>query len=206
MFVANGRSGSLSVIDTRLARVIAEHDVGLGLAHLAAGGDGLHLLAVDRAAGELIFLALQDPSVRVVQRLKISSDPVRVLLAPDGSSCVVASLWSRRLSFVVIASARVDPVGKTSGLPLQLARVLDLPFCPRNLAWVRGGTKLVVADAFGGKLAVVDARSGALESVRSLPGAQHPRDGRGTGRRDPRAGSSGAECPDVHHARTSTGE
>src|SRR4029077_14675132 len=84
--------------------------------------------------------ALQDPSVRVVQRLKISSDPVRVLLAPDGSSCVVASLWSRRLSFVAIASERVDPVGKKTGLPLQLARVLDLPFCPRNLAWVRGGT------------------------------------------------------------------
>ena len=61
LFAANGRSGSLSVVDTRLGRVIAEHDVGQGLADLAAWGNGRHLLAVDRTAGELVLLAHEDP-------------------------------------------------------------------------------------------------------------------------------------------------
>ena len=107
--------------------------------------------------------------MHVVERLKISPDPVRVLLSPDGSSCVVASLWSRRLTFVALGPERGDSDSATTSSHLRIARVLNLPFCPRNLAWVRGGTKLVVADGFGGKLAVVDARGGSLESVRSLP-------------------------------------
>jgi cytochrome c peroxidase len=169
LFVANGRSGSLSVIDARLGRVIAEHDIGLGLADLTARADGRHLLAVDRTAGELLLLAHQDPSVRVVERLKVSPDPVRVRIAPGGASCVVASLWSRRLTFVALASERDEPGATSAPSRLRFTRSLDLPFCPRNLAWVRGETTLIVADAFGGKLAVIEARSGSPWSVRSLP-------------------------------------
>ncbi len=169
LFAANGRSGSLSVLDTRRTRVIAEHDVGLALADLAARGDGRHLLAVDGTAGELILLAVEEPSVRVVQRLTISPDPVRVLPSVDGSSCVVASRWSRRLTFVELVPGRGGAGGEPAAVRLRFARALDLPFCPRNLAWVHGGTVLVVADAFGGRLAVVDPRGGSLKSLRSLP-------------------------------------
>jgi cytochrome c peroxidase len=44
-----------------------------------------------------------------------------------------------------------------------------LPFPPREQLPL-GDTKLVVADAFGGRLAVVDLARGAVESVRTLPG------------------------------------
>jgi cytochrome c peroxidase len=46
---------------------------------------------------------------------------------------------------------------------------MDLPFCPRELVASRDGSKVLVADAFGGKLALVDWQSRSLESVRSLP-------------------------------------
>ncbi len=52
---------------------------------------------------------------------------------------------------------------------ISIAGSLDLPFCPRELAVLPGGSKLVVADAFGGRLAVVDSKRRAIESVRSLP-------------------------------------
>jgi YVTN family beta-propeller protein len=169
LFAANGRSGSLSVIDARRARVIAEHEVGLGLADLATLGDGRHLLAVDRAAGQLVLLAHEGPSIEVVQRQEIGPDPVRVAPAPDGSSCAVASLWSRRLTFVEFRPPCGASGGETRSMRLRLGRALDLPFCPRNLAWLPGGTRVVVADAFGGRLAVVEARGGSLEAVRSLP-------------------------------------
>ena len=46
---------------------------------------------------------------------------------------------------------------------------MALPFCPLELASFVDGTKLVVADAFGGRLAVVDTQRRAIDSVRSLP-------------------------------------
>ena len=47
---------------------------------------------------------------------------------------------------------------------------LDLPFCPGEMAAVADGSKLIVANAFGGRLAVIDARRRLIESVRALPG------------------------------------
>jgi YVTN family beta-propeller protein len=87
-----------------------------------------------------------------------------VLVAPDGNSCIVASLRSRRLTFVGVSRPEED------GRPvLAVTRAIDLPFSPRNMALVREGTRLVVADAYGGRLALVDPGRGVLESVRSLP-------------------------------------
>ena len=146
-------------------KVVAEYDVGRGLADLAILPGGRHLLAVDQAANELLLLDYRDRSIRVVDRIKVSPDPVRLVVSADGSSCVVASLWSRRLTFVGLASrAPAD-----DHPALSIAGSLDLPFCPRELAVVADGSKLVVADAFGGRLAVVDIRRRAIDSVRSLP-------------------------------------
>ena len=164
VFVANRRSGSLSVIDAATRKVVAESEVGRGLADLATLPDGRQLLAVDQTANELLLINYQDRSIRVIDRLKVSPDPVRLVVSTDGSSCVVASRWSRRLTFVGLA--RQEPAGK---LGLSTTGTLDLPFCPLELASFGGGTKLVVADAFGGRLAVVDTKRRAIESVRSLP-------------------------------------
>jgi len=165
VLVANRRAGSLSVIDATSRRVVAEHTVGRGLADLALMPDGLHLLAVDQAASELLLIDFRERSIQVVDRIEVSPDPVRIVVSADRSSCVVASLWSRRLTFVGLASG--TPAGGRSAL--STVGTLDLPFWPRELAAFDDGSKLLVADAFGGRLAVVDARRRAIDSVRSLP-------------------------------------
>ena len=48
-------------------------------------------------------------------------------------------------------------------------KTLDLPFPPRKQLLIRNDSKLIVADAFGGRLAVVEVASGKVESVRALP-------------------------------------
>src|SRR5438445_9956619 len=50
LFVANQRSGSVTVIDTDTSRPIAEVAVGRRLADLVALPDGRHLLAADEEA------------------------------------------------------------------------------------------------------------------------------------------------------------
>lgn len=77
----------------------------------------------------------------------------------------MASRWSRQLAFVAILPGAGDDPDRS----LKVSRTLGLPFRPRDLAPIRDGSALVVADAFGGRLALVDARRMTLESVRSLP-------------------------------------
>ena len=84
-------------------------------------------------------------------------------VAPDGSGAVVASTGSRRLSVVGWSAA-----GGDGPIAAEVRRSVDLPFAPRLMAWA--GSKLVVADAFGGRIAVVDPASGRVESSRSIPG------------------------------------
>ncbi len=165
VLVANRRSGSLSVIDAPSRQVVVEYDVGRNLADLALLPDGRHLLAVDQAANAILLIGYRDRSIQVVDRIEVSPGPIRLAISTDGSCCVVASLWSRRLTFVGISNR-----GPTEGhAVLSIAGTLDLPFCPRELAYFADGSKLAVADAFGGRLAVVASGRRAIESIRSLP-------------------------------------
>jgi YVTN family beta-propeller protein len=160
LVVANRRAGSLSVIDTKTRRVVAEQDVGGGLADIAALPDGRSLLAVDVAAGEVLRMECRDDTFEVRARVPVGPDPMRLAVAPDGRACVVASRWPRRLTFVELTDSGLEVVG-----------TLALPFSPLAMAMAAtpGGARLVVADAFGGRLAAVDVARRSLLSVRSLP-------------------------------------
>jgi YVTN family beta-propeller protein len=165
VLVANGRSGSISVIDAASRRVVAEHDLGRGLSDLALISGGRRLLALDRLASELLLIEYQGATFRALDRVKVSSDPVRLAVAADGSYCAVASRWSRRLTFVELTRDNLA----AARARLTVAREVDLPICPRELAICDDGSKVVVADAFGGRLAVIDSNRQAIDSVRALP-------------------------------------
>lgn len=162
LYVANARSGSLSVIDPDTSNVVAEYDVGRSLADVAPLPDGRHLLAVDRAGDALVLLDLRDGDARVAARRDVSPDPTRVVVAPDGATCAVASTATRRLTLVTLQTSDDPPA-------LTITGTLDLPFSPRAMVAVGGWNKLIIADAYGGKIAVVDPKQGTLESVHALP-------------------------------------
>jgi len=159
MFVANGKSGSLSVIDTKSARVVSEHDIGRDLVDLALIPDSHRFLVVDQTAGALLLIEECEGRVRVIDCQAVAPDPVAIVVARDGRSCVVASRWSRTLTFVELSPTK-----------LSITRTLALPFSPMKLTFARGSSRLVVADAFGGKLVIVDPLSGKLQSIRTIPG------------------------------------
>jgi YVTN family beta-propeller protein len=166
LLVANRRSGSVSIVDTAARRITAECEVGHGLADLSVLPGDRHLLVVDQVANELMLLSCRDRSIELVDRLKVSPAPVSLVVSGDGSSCVVASLWSRRLTFVGLAKRK----SSDSSLTVSMNGSLDLPFCPREMAMLGSGSTLVVAEAFGGRFAVVDTKRRSLQSVRTLPG------------------------------------
>jgi DNA-binding beta-propeller fold protein YncE len=163
LLTANRRAGSISVIDTAADRVMGELPVGTKLSALAAVPGGQYLLATDEAAHELLLISRDENSISVVTRLPIAQYPVSVRISPDGKRCFVASLWSRRLSTVSVEPGTQGPAR------LKLARSVPLPFAPREQLLVEDGTRLIVADSFGGKLAVIDTAHGDVEAIRELP-------------------------------------
>jgi YVTN family beta-propeller protein len=157
LLVANRDSGSVSIIDLARRQVVAEHPVGKRLADLAAVPGSNRLLAVDEAAHELLFVEPGNDAIQVQQRLAISPYPVNICVAPDGRQATIASLWSRRLTFVELGEA------------LEISGILDLPFAPRCQLLLPQG-KLLVADSFSGKLALIDPARRELVATREFPG------------------------------------
>jgi DNA-binding beta-propeller fold protein YncE len=159
LYVANRRSGTISSVDAARRCVVREHAVGRRLSDLAALPDG-RLAALDEAAHELLLVRPGDTDGELVieRRIAVAPYPVSVSIAADGGKAFVASLWSRRLSTVDLADARPGVVG-----------TLSLPFAPREQLLIADGTRLIVADSFGGKLAIIDTARGAIEAIRELP-------------------------------------
>jgi YVTN family beta-propeller protein len=172
LYVANRDSGSLSVIDLSSNEVCAEVPVGKRLVDLQALGAD-RLLAVDEAAHEVVLLKCNCAAVEVSERLAVSPYPVSICLAGDGRQATIASLWSRRLTFVGIAdtAGQASPAGRKSPEPaLNVLAVLDLPFAPRAQLLLPGRDRLLVADAFGGRLILVEPSSRKAVGERAFPG------------------------------------
>lgn len=161
LLVANRDSGTVSVIDTRQMSVVDEVHVGRQLSDMAVRSDGC-LLITDEAAGELIVLTRRENALTVAARLKVSPYPVSVTVSKDGARAYVSCLWPRRLAVVDLTRIENDNTA-------QLVQTIALPFAPRELLLVRDDTKLIVADAFGGRLAIVDTASAKFETVREMP-------------------------------------
>ncbi len=156
LFVANERSGTLSVIDTRTMKVTSEIPAGKSPVDLALTPDDKNLLVVDRLGNELIVYSRTGGELKSPQRLKVAESPITVQVTPDGTRASVASLWSHRLTMVSLTGS------------LNSAREISLPFAPRSQHFV-DGNKVLVAAEFGGTLAVVDLVTGAVDSVRTIP-------------------------------------
>jgi DNA-binding beta-propeller fold protein YncE len=163
VFVANARSGSLMVLDWRAGGVLQEKDIGKRLTALRRIPASNTLLATDDMAHELVLCEIKEFEINVCQRLPVSQYPVDVIVREDGHKAFVSSLWSHRVSAVELTKDR------DNRLQIEAPQVLDLPFAPRCLLLVKSGTRLIAADAFGGRLAVIDAKQMKLLHVRAFP-------------------------------------
>lgn len=164
IYVANQKSGSVSVLDAGEMQVLAEIPVGQRLSDLAMLQNGKHLVAIDETAHQLILLQPQPRGVEVLKRFDVAKTPVSLAVNADGTRCAVTSLWSWRVTLFEIASQ------EGTAQTLRKQAVIDLPFAPRKMLWLNEENRLIVADSFGGRLAVVDPTAAKLLFVKTLAG------------------------------------
>jgi YVTN family beta-propeller protein len=158
LFVANQSSGTISVIDTAARQVTGEFKIGARLSDLLVIPGTERVLAADEGSDALVLCSIERRKVSVLHSLPLGAAPVSLQLSKDGSMCFVALLWTRAVAFVQVTTR--EP-------PLKLLATVGLPFAPRKQLVT--GSKLIVADSFGGSLAVIDIESRKLDSVRQLP-------------------------------------
>jgi len=157
LYIANQRSGSLSVVDVQSREVVAEHAIGKKLVDLAWGPEQ-QLLVLDETAGELIQLSVAGPQVEVKQRLAVGPYPVGMAVSQDHSQLFVSLLWPRKLLTLTAAENQ-----------WKIARTQDTPFAPRKLLLIDDDSKLIVADSFSGRFHMLNSSSGAVIHEYSLP-------------------------------------
>ena len=121
---------------------------------------GRYLLAVDHVASQLLLVDSRDRMIRIVERISVT------VLIRFGSSCRARWLPGRCV-IALVAQADIGQAAKRSvsdeAAGVSALGTLDMPFCPQELALAGDGSRLIVADSFGGKLAVVDTRGRTIE-------------------------------------------
>lgn len=112
-YVANEKSGTLTLIDTARDEVIGEIRAGSKPRGMAASRDGRRLYVSDQPANVLLVVDLEKRSV--VSKVELGESPEGVSLSPDGRWVVAAVEVSNSIAFVDAESGRLSHLVKTGG-------------------------------------------------------------------------------------------
>ena len=112
-YVANEKSGTLSIIDTERDEVIGEIRAGSKPRGMAPSRDGKRLYVSDQPANSLLVVDLDARSVTAT--IDLGESPEGVSLSPDERWVVAAVELSNSVSFVEVASGKVAFSVKTAG-------------------------------------------------------------------------------------------
>lgn len=156
LFIANERSGSISVLDVESGQVVREVQVGKQLVDLRLTSDIKSLVVLDGEAAEAILFRHQDGDLTLLRRFAAPTDPRRLDLSADGKQAVITGRWSRTLGILDLLDG---------GL-----KTIPLSFAPQEVRLLPGADAIAVADAFGGRLAVCELTAGTPRVMRELPG------------------------------------
>jgi YVTN family beta-propeller protein len=169
-YVANIRSGSLTVIDLAAGRKIADLPTGGGSEGLALTRDGREVWVCARAENRMTIVNAQ--SLEIAASIAVAAMPIRVAMSPDGLFAYVTCAAAGALLAIDVAARKV--VGSHSvNLPLA-AGAASRPFArlgpgsplPIGLAVSPFTKAIYVAATMADRVQVLDASS--LEAVRAF--------------------------------------
>jgi YVTN family beta-propeller protein len=160
LLTCNSRSGTISVIDTKSSRVVAEHSVAERISHIAPHPGGAAAFALDDVKHRLLAIKLAEDGVGVEPVADVARFPVRIAVSKRLHTVFVSSRWSRRITIVDFDAHFAQPIR---------TRQIELAFPPQELLLIDDDAKLIAADAFGGYLAIIDTTAAQVEHVRNLP-------------------------------------
>jgi YVTN family beta-propeller protein len=156
-YVANIRSGTVSVIDLRKARKLADIGIGGMPEAIALGADGERLWVGDLAKAHV--RVVDTKTHRTVATLPTDSVAIRVAISPDGRKAVTSNVGTGTLSVFDTATLRLLRTIRVSGE--RAAFQVTILFSPDS-------RRIYVAETARNTIAEVDVETG--EVLRRLAG------------------------------------
>jgi YVTN family beta-propeller protein len=156
-YVPNEQSGTLSVIDTRLDRVIDELPAGSEPRGVAILGERIYVTDQRKNALHVIHAGR-----RAIERtIALGESPGGVSLSPDGKTVAVASELANSVALVDAAAGRVLATVKTEGRN------------PEHAVFSPDGRWLYVSAEDASQVDVIEVAN--KRQVRSIPVGKRPR-------------------------------
>jgi len=154
LLTANQTSGSVSLVDPKSGRVLAETPTGDRPAGVAFSKDGSRGVVSHWYGYDVAILEVGADSLKVVGRVEVGPEPRGVVVHPDGSTAYVAVGVANEV-------VRLDLDTRAVTGRLTVGRE------PRGLALSADGARLLVANARSADLSVI--RTASWEVERTLP-------------------------------------
>jgi YVTN family beta-propeller protein len=155
LLVANQTSGSVSLVDPKLAKVIRETPTGDRPNSVAVTRDGKLGVVTHWFGYDMVLLNLAEDRLQVIGRIEVGPEPRGVVVTADGSTAFVSIGAANEVVRVDLESKKV-----TSRLPVGRE--------PRGLAISPDQTKLVVANSRGKSISVINLASFTVEQTLPL--------------------------------------
>src|SRR5690242_17508598 len=112
-YVANEKSGTVSVVDTAADKVVAEIATGGKPRGMALSPDGQRLYVSEQSKNALLVV---DTSTReVLQEIELGQSPEGIDISPDGRLLAAASEATNAVLLVDTAAGRIAAAINTSG-------------------------------------------------------------------------------------------
>jgi YVTN family beta-propeller protein len=169
-YVANIRSGSVTVIDVPAARKMQDIATGQGSEGIALTRDGREVWVCARAANRMTVVNAQ--SLAVVASIAVPNMPIRVAMSPDGRFAYVTCAAASALVAIDVAARRVVGNHRVD-LPLapgaasrQFAHLGPGSPLPIGLAVSLRSRAIYLAATMSDRVQVLDPSS--LDAVRTL--------------------------------------
>ncbi|MEY9950416.1 beta-propeller fold lactonase family protein [Kitasatospora sp. GAS1066B] len=156
-YVTNGRSNSVSVLDTNHKRQVTTIKVGDRPSAVAFGADGTRAYVAN--SGSNTVSVLDTAQHRVIATVNVARSPVGITVTPDGSRVYVADNDSNAVS--VISTATNTRLGN-----------ITVGKRPTGLAITPDGSKVLVANNGSDNVSVVDVGSGLV--IATVPAGHGP--------------------------------
>ena len=175
VYVPNGKSDTVSVIDPATRKVLSTFPTGREPQHIVPSYDLRTLWVLDNAGNDVIPI---DPMTSKPGAPIAVQDPYNLYFTPDGVDAIVVAEAERRLDFR-------DPH------TMALRRSVAVPDCGgvNHIDYPSAGGYLIATCEFAGRLAKVDYANGNVIGMLDLPA--DPADGMAPMPQDIRVGADG---------------
>jgi len=161
VLVGNRNSGSVTVIDRRSRKILAEHFIARRIADLARVPASPDVFVLDDDQNELLRVSIKDAAVEVHRIAKLPFAGVKMIDSPSSQTIFISGRWRH-----AVMRLDLDPSGRN----VTKAKIVEIPFTPRDLLFAREKNRLLVSSAFSNQVAIIDPATGSLVGLREIEG------------------------------------